>query len=294
MEGLFPVVVALQELKTMSTLDRRTFLTSTATHAAATVAVGMTTATLMAERTVAADAAVPEEREFYELRRYHLRRGPKQKVFDDYLREAWMPAMGRAGIGPIGVFHVMVGPESPSVYVLAPYRSLDQFAAVPARLKADPEYAKAAGPARSAPASDPVYLGVESWLLRSIASVPRLEVPAALQAGKSRVFELRTYQSHNKGANGKKIEMFDVGETALFRRAGLAPVFFGEALVGSRLPNLTYMLVFDDLAARDQAWRTFAGDPEWKKLSSTPGFTDPEIVTDISNVLLRPAPYSQL
>ena len=35
-------------------------------------------------------------------------------------------------------------------------------------------------------------------------------------------------------------------------------------------------------------------DAEWKKLSSTPGYTDPEIVTNISNVFLRPAPYSQI
>jgi hypothetical protein len=124
--------------------------------------------------------------------------------------------------------------------------------------------------------------------------VPKLEVPTQTREGKGRIFELRTYESHSKGANWKKIEMFDVGETALFRKAGLAPVFFGETLIGSRIPNLTYMLVFDDLAARDKAWRSFAGDPEWKKLSSTPGFTDPEIVTDISNQILRPAAYSQI
>ena len=38
----------------------------------------------------------------------------------------------------------------------------------------------------------------------------------------------------------------------------------------------------------------FGGDPEWRKLSSTPGYTDPEIVSNINNVLLRPASYSQI
>ena len=33
---------------------------------------------------------------------------------------------------------------------------------------------------------------------------------------------------------------------------------------------------------------------EWKKLSATPGFTDPEIVSNISNVYLRPTAYSQI
>lgn len=37
---------------------------------------------------MAAESSPATSREFYELRRYHLRRGPKQKVFDDYLRNA--------------------------------------------------------------------------------------------------------------------------------------------------------------------------------------------------------------
>jgi len=40
--------------------------------------------------------------------------------------------------------------------------------------------------------------------------------------------ELRTYESHSKKANLKKIEMFNTGEIAIFRRAGLSPVFFAK------------------------------------------------------------------
>lgn len=268
-------------------MNRRDFLSSTAATAAVTTA-------LAAAGPTAGGAVAPAAREYYELRRYHLRRGPRQGVFENYLEKAWLPAMKRLGIGPIGVFHVMVGPGSPSVYVLIPYPSMEAFASVGARLREDAEYRAAAAEAGGAPASDPVYQRVESSLLGSIASVPRIEVPAQKREGRGRIFELRVYESHSKRANLKKIEMFDIGETALFRRTGLTPVFFGEALIGGRLPNLTYLLVFDDLAARDRAWRTFAGDPEWKTLSSTPGFTDPEIVTDISNQLLRPAGYSEV
>ena len=42
------------------------------------------------------------------------------------------------------------------------------------------------------------------------------------------------------------------------------------ALVGGNLPNLTYMLAFDSLTQREQAWGTFVSSPEWKKLSSQP------------------------
>jgi hypothetical protein len=48
------------------------------------------------------------------------------------------------------------------------------------------------------------------------------------------------------------------------------------------------------MAAREKNWRTFVSDPEWKKLSTTPGYTDPEIVCNISNLFLRPTAYSQI
>ena len=115
------------------------------------------------------------------------------------------------------------------------------------------------------------------------------------EAGRrSRLFELRTYESHSEKAALKKIEMFNTGEIAIFRKAGLMPVFFGETVIGASMPNLTYMLVYEDMAARDKYWSTFAAMPEWRTLSTTPGYTDPEIVSSITNAYLRPAGFSQI
>ena len=52
--------------------------------------------------------------------------------------------------------------------------------------------------------------------------------------------------------------------------------------------RLAAVLLGDDLAAREKNWRAFATSPEWKKLSSTPGLSDAEIVSNISNALLTP------
>ncbi|MBC8116644.1 MAG: NIPSNAP family protein, partial [Candidatus Saccharimonas sp.] len=92
----------------------------------------------------------------------------------------------------------------------------------------------------------------------------------------------------------KKIEMFNQGELSIFRRVGLTPVFFGEALVGARLPNLTYLLAFPDETARTAAWNTFRNDPEWKTLRAIPEYEDKRIVSKITNKLLTPAEYSQI
>jgi len=82
------------------------------------------------------------------------------------------------------------------------------------------------------------------------------------------------------------------GELALFRKVGMNPVFFGQRLAGTRMPNLTYMLGFDDEAAQKAAWGRFLAHPEWKKMRSDPKYKD--TVSKITNIVLKPTPYSQI
>jgi hypothetical protein len=179
--------------------------------------------------------------------------------------------------------------------LLLPHPNAESAAGLPTRLRGDAEYQKGAAGFRSLPATDPPYVRRESSLMVAFDAAPGVEVPSGPLAAPSRIFELRTYESHNEAANLKKIEMFEkAGEIAVFRRVGLNPVFFGRNVVGTLLPSLTYMLVFADAAAREKAWGTFGADPEWVKIRSTPGYGNAEILTNIHNVLLRPTDYSQI
>lgn len=214
------------------------------------------------------------------------------KRFDEFYREVAVPAWNRAGVKPVGVFDVMVGPDAPTKYVLLPFKSVDEMMVAREKFEADPAVGKAEF--TNVPATDPAYVRKESSLMRAFGGMPKLEVPPHVAEKKPRIFELRTYEAHSRKANRKKVEMFDIGEIDIFRRTGLKPVFFGETLVGAKLPNLTYLLVFDDLAAREKNWETFRDDAAWKKLSTTPGYTNPEILTNITNVFLRPTAYSQI
>jgi hypothetical protein len=265
-------------------MKRREFITLAAAGAAIAPAFNA----------AAADSPDAPAREFYELRLYHLRRGPMQQRFDDFYRNAAIPAMNRAGISPVGVFSVLLGPDSPTMYALLTHQSLESFATANERVHSDPEYQKAGAEFTNAPATDPSYVRVESSLMVAFSGFPKLQVPAQTAAAKPRIFELRTYESPSYKAGSRKIEMFNTAEIPLFHRNGLHPVFFGQSIVGARLPNLTYMLVHDDMAAREQAWAAFGSDPDWKKLRSTPGSMDAEIVSSISNLLLRPTAYSQI
>jgi NIPSNAP len=233
-------------------------------------------------------------RDLYELKRYQLRNGPEPKLVNTYLREAAIPALNRAGIKPVGVFTGTIGPENPAIYVLIPYPSPAAMANIRMTLAQDEEYRRQAAEYFNVSASQPAYLRFQIWLLEAFETVPRIEVPPATSENRPRIFELRTYENPSEKANFTKLRMFNTAEISIFRRTGLRPVFFGNTLIGDRMPCLTYMLTFKDLAEREKNWGIFGSDPEWKKLSTTPGYTDPEIITNISNIILSPAAYSQI
>ena len=240
-------------------------------------------------------AAAGQKPQLLELRRYRFRFGPMEARHAEYAKGALVPALNRAGIKPVGAFSPSLGPDSPGVYLLLPHPDAASVATLSARLREDEEYKRASAALRSLPATDPPYVRRESSLMITFDSVPSLSVPTGPQAAASRVFELRTYESHNEAANLKKIEMFEkAGEIEIFRRVGLTPVFFGRDVVGPTLPSLTYMVVFADMAAREKAWGSFRDDPDWGKLRSAPGFSNAEIMTNLRISLLRPMEYSQV
>jgi hypothetical protein len=267
-------------------MKRREFLTTSLVASAAAAAA--TTKSLAQ----AAGTQSEPAREFYELRQYHLRQGPMLGRFDKFYREIALPAWNRAGVSTVGVFDVMIGPDQPTKYVLLPFQSWDAMNAAREKFESDDAVLKS--DFANLPPTDPGYIRKQSSVMLAFKSVPKLEIPAQTAEKKSRIFEMRVYEAHSRKANKKKVEMFDVGETDIFRRTGLQPVFFGEGLVGTNLPSLTYMLVFDDMATRDKNWGTFVNHPDWKKLSATPGYTNAEILTNITSVFLRPTGYSQV
>ncbi len=232
-------------------------------------------------------------REYYELRIYEMPTGTRKNVLNDYLSKAAIPAWNRLGIKPVGVFGVVSGSNALMLYVLIPHPDLETFQSVSDRLAADTEYQKAAVDYLGASIDNPAYIRYESRLLRAFSTVPRVRVPAETAGKKPRIFELRMYESHSEAAALKKIEMFNEGgEIALFDRIGLRPVFFGQTLAGPRQPNLVYMTVHADMAAREKAWETFRNDDGWKKLSAEPAFANTVSATTI--VFLRPTAYSQI
>ena len=124
-----------------------------------------------------------------ELRRYRLRNGPLQTRFSAYAKEALVPALGRAGIAPVGAFTVSFGSDSPTLHLLLPHKDAESLLTLESRLGADADYAQGRGVAPRAAA-----LGSSVRALRLVADWRRAHAARYREArgrGGRRVARLR-------------------------------------------------------------------------------------------------------
>ena len=231
---------------------------------------------------------------FLELKTWRLHNSQENQAarLSEYLQNGLSPALSRAGAKIAGAFANVIGQDGPYYVTLCEYPSLKAFQDAAMTLRTDPEHERALEKLSAGPGMP--FVRVESNLMRSFDHMPHIAYPDTDEKRPARIFELRTYESQSFLTLRRKVAMFNNGEAQIFERLGLRPVFFGETIVGPRQPNLNYMLSYDDLGARDKLWHAFGSDPDWKKLSSQPELKDAEIVANISNVILRPLPFSAI
>ena len=251
-------------------------------------------ASLMTTTAANAQSGDTPSNTFLELKTWRLHNSEENQParLADYLQAGLAPALSRAGAKLAGAFSNVIGQDGPYYVTLTEYPSLKTFQDVLMAVHADPDHEHELEKLSSG-AQFP-FVRVESSLLRSFDHKPRITYPQASEKHPPRIFELRTYESQSFLTLRRKVAMFNNGEAAIFERLGMRPVFFGECIAGPRQPHLSYMLSYDDLAARDTLWHAFGTDPEWRKLSSEPQLKDPEIVANISNVILRPLAFSTI
>ena len=276
-------------------MERRKFLASSlAASALAVTAPGSALEAAQAPMGSGQGAAQGKDREFYQLRRYHFNSGPQRKLCDDFFRDVLIPALSRQGIGPVGVFDLSIGPDTPSIYVLMPGQLAETLATIETRLGQDADYTKAGAAFLNAPAREPAFDRMASTFLQAFEKWPKLIVPAATATHGPRVFELRIYEGATDQDHRRKVEMMQSGEADIFAKNGFEQIFYSETLIGPRLPSLTYMLCFDSLATRDKQWAAFRASDDWKAYSTQPKYAFEPIVSNITNLILTPTQHSQI
>ncbi|RYE36315.1 MAG: NIPSNAP family containing protein [Sphingobacteriaceae bacterium] len=256
------------------------------------IKTAMIAGTATAAGTVSAKNSMQKQhQEFYELQVYSLKNPQQQKLVEDYLQQAAIPALNKLGSKSIGVFTEMKpATDQTRIFVLIPYESLDAYLKVHDNLLKDAKYQQAGAPYLQASITDPAYERIESSLLQAFTTAPKLVLPEK----KQRFFELRRYENPTEISGKKKIQMFNEGgETKIFKDLGFHPVFFAETLIGEMRPNLTYMITFDSMEDHDAKWKAFGSNPDWKRISTSPEYPD-KIVSRITSTFLNPTAYSQI
>lgn len=234
-----------------------------------------------------------KEREIYELQMYHFKTAAQEKMLDDYFKNALLPALHKIGIGRVGVFKSWANDTSADklMYVFTPLQSLNELITLPQKLKKDQQYNSASKNFFEADYKNPSYSRMETILLRAFSPTLQMQLPLLKSANKDRVYELRSYESPTGKLFQNKVKMFNEGgEINIFKKLNFNPVFYSEVIAGSKMPNLMYMTSFENKADRDEHWKNFGNDPEWKKLSSMPEYQNNVSHIDIS--FLYPAEYS--
>jgi len=232
----------------------------------------------------------PASTEYYELRVYTFKNQEQQQIVEKYYSIA-IPALNRLRVKNVGVFKPLEDASPGKLFVFIPYASLEHFSLVTDGLEKDDSFQQAAMPYLNAPADNPAYERIESSLMKAFTHFPEMVAPQKQQ----RIFELRQYQSPTEAAGKKKIEMFnEQGEIGIFKRLQFHPVFWGETLIGADRPNLTYMVTFDDLAAKDAHWAKFLEDDKWKVISNVPGYSNELLINLITSTVLAPTGISQI
>ncbi len=267
----------------MTHLSRRDFVkTSLAASAAA----------LAAPASHASAPAAPSG-EYIELRSYRIRPGASHGLLDAYLEGALIPALNARGVRAVGVFTETEPKDGVAVWVLIPHPSLESAAGVDASLNADPAVLAAGAKYLTSPTTAaPAFDRIDSWLFLPFAGLPSLAVPALAAARKPRILELRIYESFSEVKALKKVAMFNAGEIGLMQDLNLSPVFYGQALLGRDLPQLTYLLCSPDLETHKKNWSAFLAHPVWLALKNDPQYAD--TVSKVTSRFMVPAAYSQI
>ncbi|HBL75774.1 MAG: NIPSNAP family containing protein [Bacteroidetes bacterium GWF2_42_66] len=241
------------------------------------------------------ESSTAARRDYYALKVYHMKDQSQSDRVEKYLKEAYIPALHKAGIQKVGVFKPIEEKAETGLllFVWLPLKSLEQFSDLNATIEKDAQYQAAGTDYIEAAHNNTPFQRIETILLKAFENMPAFSVPNHSTPPSERVYELRSYEGPTEKMYQKKVEMFNAGgEIALFKKLEFNALFYAEVISGSAMPNLMYMTTFSDMKSHDEHWDTFRNHPDWKVLSGMEKYKN--TVSNSTKYLLRPTDYSDL
>jgi hypothetical protein len=232
-------------------------------------------------------------RDYYQIQVFRLTGKVQEEKVDNFLKNAYLPALHRAGIQKIGVFKPIESDTTAGkrVYVWIPFTSLEHFAKIQDVLAGDMEYQAKGIDFLGAPYDQRPFVRKESILLKAFPDAPNYFIPNHQTTPSARIYELRSYEGPTENLFHQKVKMFNEGgEIKLFKKLDFNAVFYAEVVSGSTMPNLMYLTTFADMPTHDARWDAFRAHPEWKTMSALPEYQN--TVSRSVKLLLHPTDYS--
>lgn len=235
-------------------------------------------------------------RDYYQLKVYNIKDIGQETRLDNYLKNAYIPAMHRAGFKTIGVFKPIAEDTvyyGKKVFVLIPLNALSDIEKIEEKLAADNELQINGVNYIDASYSNPPYERIQSILLKAFDKQQEIFLPEYTTPKSEQIFELRSYQGATEKIWKKKVEMFNEGgETDIFKQVGSNAIFYGEVLSGCDMPNLMYLTSYENMDSNKAHWDAFRDHPDWKKLSGMEEYKN--TVSHIDKWLCHPTDYSDI
>ncbi len=232
-------------------------------------------------------------RDYYQIQVFRLNGKIQEEKVDNFLKNAYLPALHRAGIQKVGVFKPIESDTTSGkrIYVWIPFKSLEHFAKIQDELANDKQFQTSGSDFLGAPFDHVPFVRKESILLKAFPDAPEYFIPTFKTSPSERIYELRSYEGPTENLFRQKVKMFNRGgEIKLFKSQDFNAVFYAEVISGSTMPNLMYLTTFADMPAHDAHWKAFSNHPDWKALSAMPEYKN--TVSKAVIILTHPTDYS--
>ena len=197
-----------------------------------------------------------------------------------YIADALLPCIDQLRNIPRMSLEAIVAPHTPEMLVLAVYSSFNQMLEVRTRIASDPRVRHAWSGIESAQVLD----DIRSQVL--IVGEESVRFPAESAIVKSGLFEVRTWHAL-AWREGPPPEV-----SSVFSRIGISPVVAGAMAAGEHLPRFTYVVPFDSLATRQQAWAKLDADAQWREMQRESISTYGSGMRTTAKAIYKLAPYS--
>jgi len=176
---------------------------------------------------------------------FRVSNAEQMKRLHFYLGDGYLPYLARVHRGPKIVLEAIVAPHTPQVMVVTAFPSFDEMIEIRNKVAAHPGIQRARADLECG----------ESQIL--VTGADSAQFHAGPHRRRGGIFELRSYLAPAWR------ERPPAASSTAFRRAGIDPILTASA-AGEHLPRFTYLVPFENLAVRQEAWARLDADPQWR------------------------------